>query len=99
LIEIVWEFHVRPEAIAAFRKVYRGDGDWAALFARHAGYEGTTLLQDVAAPERFLTIDRWQSQSHFDAMHASAKEDYARLDAACEGFTVAERKLGVFETA
>ena len=94
--EIVWEFEVRPEAVDRFIAAYGPEGEWVALFRSHPGYLGTTLLQDAAAPHRFLTIDRWTSESAFDGMRQSAGEAYARLDTACEGLTVAERPLGVF---
>ena len=84
MIAIVWEFIVKDEAVSAFQLAYGPDGDWAALFRQHPGYEGTTLLQDATARGRFLTIDRWES------------EEYSRLDAMFGELTVSERKLGVF---
>jgi heme-degrading monooxygenase HmoA len=98
MIQIVWEFIVQPQAVARFREVYGENGDWAVLFRRYPGYGGTTLLEDTASPRRFLTIDRWESESHFDEMHRLAQQEYARLDALCEGFTISERKLGVFRS-
>ncbi len=98
MIEIVWEFIVRPEAIPRFEEIYGSSGDWAVLFRQHPGYEGTTLLQDTAAPERFLTIDRWESELHFNEMLRLAQQEYARLDALGGELTISERKLGVFHS-
>ena len=96
MIEIVWEFVVKPEAVDRFIDVYAADGRWAALFRKHHGYEGTTLLRDVASELRFVTIDRWDSEADFDRMRREAAEEYARLDQECAGFTVSETLLGKF---
>jgi quinol monooxygenase YgiN len=97
MIAVVWEFVVRAESIAAFRRVYRPAGDWVALFRQYPGYEGTTLLQDEAAATRFLTIDRWKDSGDFRRMKDEGGPEYARLDAECGALTVSERELGVFE--
>ncbi len=96
MIAIVWEFIVKDEAVPAFRRAYGPDGDWAALFRRHPGYEGTILLQDTTTKARFLTIDRWENESQFDQMHHASRQEYSRLDALFGELTVSERKLGVF---
>jgi heme-degrading monooxygenase HmoA len=69
MIAIVWEFLVKDEAVPAFRRAYGPEGDWAALFRKHPGYGGTSLLQDTTVRGRFLTIDRWESESLFRQMH------------------------------
>jgi hypothetical protein len=96
MIAIVWEFIVRPESIGRFRKAYGPSGNWATLFTRHRGYRGTLLLQDTTREERFLTIDRWDGEEHFNEMLAEEGEEYCRLDQIFEELTVSERKVGVF---
>ena len=99
MIAIVWEFVVKDEAIEAFRRAYGPAGEWVALFRRHPGYEGTRLLQDTAAPARFLTIDRWQSEARFERMRRESGPEYARLDARFGELTISERRIGTFEEA
>lgn len=96
MIAIVWEFVVKPESLPAFQKVYGPSGDWAALFRQHAGYEGTTLLQDSVANTRFLTIDHWRDVALFNQMRQSSQKEYSRLDSICRALTVSEREIGVF---
>ena len=96
MIAIVWEFIVKEEAVSAFQRAYGPDGEWAALFRQHPGYEGTTLLQDTTVRERFLTIDRWQNESLFDQMHRTRQQEYSRLDAMFAELTVSERRVGLF---
>jgi hypothetical protein len=45
-----------------------------------------------------LTIDRWESESHFNEMHRLAHEEYARLDALCGELTISEQKVGAFRS-
>ena len=37
VFEIVWEYEVRPEKVAAFEVLYGPEGYWARLFRRAAG--------------------------------------------------------------
>jgi hypothetical protein len=99
VIEIVWEFVVKPEAVSRFREIYGSDGAWAALFGRYPGYAGSRLLEDTASSGRFLTIDSWESPSQFEEMRRAARDAYAELDARCERLTISEREIGVFRSA
>jgi heme-degrading monooxygenase HmoA len=85
----VWEFHVAAAQRAAFEQHYGAAGDWVALFRRGEGYLGTSLLRDRNEDGRYLTIDRWRDEAAFRAFRAQFDVDYRRLDAACEGLTVA----------
>lgn len=99
MIEIIWEFVVKPEAVGRFEEVYGPDGAWAALFRRYPGFTGTRLLQDTDSRQRFLTVDSWESESRFAEMRRAAQEEYARLDAECENLTLSERQIGVFRAS
>jgi len=94
----VWEFRVRPEAVAAFEAAYGPEGDWVRLFRRHAGYLGTDLLRDAAEPTRWLTIDRWRSRADRDRCRELAATEFDAIDRACEALTFDERHLGDFES-
>jgi heme-degrading monooxygenase HmoA len=96
MIEVVWEFIVKPDCVPRFERAYGPGGDWAALFRRHPGYKGTTLLQDTASAQRFLTIDRWEDESAFEHMRRTSQQEYSRLDAGFAELTLSERELGVF---
>ncbi len=95
---IVWEFTVREEQIAAFISAYDSDGDWAQLFRRADGYLGTELLRSTSSPNVFLTIDRWQSLASFENFLDRFGAEYKKLDALFEGYTLAEKKVGVFSS-
>jgi hypothetical protein len=112
MIAILWRYRVKPEHRAAFEATYGPDGDWARLFRRHDHYLGTELLS--SAPRRrpgsrpdeenagealaYLTIDRWRSEADCADFMATHRADYEALDAATEGWTEEEVRLGVWET-
>ena len=96
MIVIVWEFRVHPGRAADFERAYGPEGDWARLFRRSPAYRGTELLRDPDDPERYLTLDRWDAVSDFEAFKATNGEDYRRLDQACEPLCSSERLVGRF---
>jgi heme-degrading monooxygenase HmoA len=98
MIDVLWEFVVKPEAVTHFQELYGPHGAWAALFRRHPGFMGTRLLRDAGDGQRFLTVDSWESESRFAEMRRAAQEEYARLDAECENLTLSEREIGMFRS-
>jgi heme-degrading monooxygenase HmoA len=94
---IIWEYQVRADGMTVFRESYSPTGAWAKLFQKSKGYLGTELLSDEEHPHRFMTIDRWTSSQEYAAFHAEWKDEYAKLDAECEGLTEAEMLVGKWE--
>ena len=95
----IWEFHVLPEARAAFERRYGPDGDWARLFHQGEGYLGTELLHDRDDSTRYLTIDRWKDPDAYRVFRARFAEPYAALDRDCAGLTTQEVALGEYDEA
>ena len=95
--EIVWEYEVRAEHVAAFEALYGADGDWARLFRRAEGYVETRLYRDTARPMLYLTIDRWRSRAAFEAFVQAAGPAYAALDSRGDALIARERRLGAFD--
>lgn len=92
----VWEFVVAPGREQEFLAAYGPSGAWSVLFRKAPGYIETLLLQDHACPGRFLTIDRWSSQSAHDAFLVRFHAEYEALDRACEALTQHESSLGSY---
>jgi quinol monooxygenase YgiN len=91
-----WAFEVVPGREQEFLAAYGPSGAWSQLFRRAAGYIETLLLQDQSVPGRFLTVDRWSSQSARDAFLATFRSEYDALDHACESLTQNETSLGSY---
>jgi len=89
----VWEYDVVPERAEEFERAYRGDGAWAELFARAEGFVGTELFRSVEAPGRYLTVDRFDSETSWQTFLRDNVADYRGLDESCSGLTLDARAL------
>ena len=93
----VFEYEVDPAGAEAFEAVYGSDGEWARYFAGAEGYLGTELLR--AGDGRYLVIDRWRSESEYDAFLVANADEYGARNQAATRLWLRERVLGRFETA
>jgi len=98
VVQIVWVFEARPDRLPEFENVYGVDGNWAKLFRTAEGYIDTALLRDLENPNRFLVIDRWHNRESFDSFKQRHAEAYDQLDRQCEELTLAELKIGIFDS-
>ena len=97
MIHIIWEFTIRPASRAEFELHYGSKGTWAQLFRRHPEYRGSTLSRDTEDPNRFLTVDTWNSLEAYQAFVSQYTEEYHRLDEVCEQLTEQEICHGYYE--
>lgn len=97
MYRIMWAFDVRPGDTAEFERIYGPEGEWAQLFSKGAGYQGTELFRDVSREDRYVTIDRWQSRGDFQQFRAQFAREYRALDERCERLTSGEQRIGEFE--
>ena len=93
---IIWEFTVREQYIQEFISDYGSNGSWASLFRRAEGFLGTELLCSSHQANVFLTVDRWESATCFDNFQARFGAEYKTMDTQLEGYTLSEKKVGVF---
>jgi heme-degrading monooxygenase HmoA len=94
---ILWEFQVKSGLEKTFERVYGPEGDWARFFRHSPEYRGTRLVQDVATPRRYLTLDYWTTQSAFEAFRSEHAIEYERIDRRCESLTENERHISSIE--
>lgn len=93
---IVWEFQAKPDAEEEFEQVYGPAGEWAQLFTRGEGYLGTELHREANGKARYLVIDRWGSETAFQAFRERWASAYEALDRRCELLTDRETPIGSF---
>ena len=94
----LWEFIVAPEHTREFEYAYGDDGDWVQLFRRAPGYLRTELIRHRDHPNRYLTIDYWESEAAYAAFRSQFSKEFAALDATCAAWTTSEREIGRFGT-
>ena len=95
---IIWEYQVKPDQIAAFEEAYAAEGAWAQVFQKHPGYLSTELLRDPGQPQRYMTIDRWDSSKQYESFLLQWETEYAALDAQFDGLTEKEFLSGTWES-
>lgn len=93
----IWEFEVDADVRDYFVQVYGPAGAWVELFRTAPGFQETVLLQDVARPDRLVTLDRWESRAAWDAFRQAQAKAYTELDLATGGLARSERHLGTLE--
>ena len=94
----VWEYLVAPEHTDRFLEAYGPSGEWVRLFRRARGHLRTELLRDRSRPERFVTIDHWESREAWDAFRQACGREYEELDARCAALTTHEARIGELES-
>ena len=94
----IWEYEVRSEQVEAFALAYGPRGEWAEYFSGCPQYLRTRLFQDAQVPTRFITIDYFETREARETFVAAHQAAFDRLDAKWEAATIAERKLGEFQT-
>ncbi|HET9426917.1 MAG TPA: antibiotic biosynthesis monooxygenase [Allosphingosinicella sp.] len=97
MFAILWRYQVHDVHRADFEATYGPSGDWARLFERGRGFQGTQLLR--GADGIYVTVDVWRDREDFRAFLAEHEEDYRVMDQRTEGWTGSEERLGEFETA
>ena len=92
----LWAYRVSPEKGDEFRRLYGPEGAWVRLFRQASGYLDTHLYRDRNDADRYVTIDRWESEEAFRSFRVSFAEEFERLDVEGEHLTVEETALGEF---
>jgi heme-degrading monooxygenase HmoA len=93
----LWEFEVKSGCEQRFQSVYGGDGDWARLFRTDPNFLETRLLRDAVQPNKFVTLDFWESRSAYESFKELNHTAYLAMDRSCQGLTTFERCLGYFD--
>jgi len=93
---VVWEFRPKPGAEKRFEQMYGPRGRWAQLLQRGQGYISTELSLDLKEGGRYLTLDFWVSQEHYERFREEYAAEYQAIDRDCEGLTEMEKEIGRF---
>lgn len=94
---IIWEFRIRPNQRMRFEKTYGAKGAWTEFF--RGGKGRTELLRDLLDPQRYCTLDFWNSSRGYESFRRRNFEEYKRIDQKCEAPTISEKLIGCFRLA
>lgn len=95
----LWEYEVAPLHQNEFEREYGPDGAWVKLFSKAPGYLGTSLFRDRTRSDRYVTIDRWESEEAHASFLERFRSEFDELDARCEILTRSELLIGHFDLA
>ena len=97
MVQVLWEYTVKPEQVINFESHYASAGTWARFFQKSPAWRGTILLRDPETPHRYVTVDVWNDRAAYDAFRSEHTREYEEIDRLCAEFTTAERCIGIFE--
>lgn len=92
----IWEYLVLPDRVDEFEELYGPRGAWRDLFHQSAGYIKTELHRDRSQPNRYITVDYWQSYDAWLDWRSHFESQFEELDRRGEQLTADERELGRF---
>ena len=95
----MWAYRVPFQRVDEFRRLYGPEGDWVRLFRQAPGYVNTLLYRDRSDRDRYVTIDRWESEEAFTKFRAKFADEFEQLDLEGEGLTLEQTPLGEFGSA
>jgi heme-degrading monooxygenase HmoA len=93
-------YEVERATEEAFEAAYGPEGEWARFFERGDGYAGTELWRaSASAAPRYLVIDRWHSETAYEAFLSAHADEYRRRSDETTRLYVSERALGRYRRA
>ena len=95
----VWAYRVPSQSAERFRRLYGPEGAWVQLFRQASGYLDTHLYQDLNDRDRYMTIDRWETEEAFRSFRARFAREFEQLDGEGGDLTLEETPLGEFGSA
>ncbi len=94
----IWEYSVHPGRVDEFEQLYGPRGEWVELFRQSTGYSSTDLFRDRTQPNRFVTVDHWESFDAWRDWRALVETQFGELDRRGAQLTAKEREVGRFHT-
>ncbi len=95
----VWSYEVRDGHESDFERLYGPNGGWSQFFRKSPNYLGTDLLRDRKNKNRYITVDRWDSEEAHRRFISVHREEFDELDRQGEALTENENLIGNFDPA
>lgn len=98
MIALVWQFEVQDGQTDAFESFYGVDGPWTSLSRRSRSFLGSSFLQDMAHPERYLVVEYWSEMVVYERHHADFQDEVDELEQRRQTLVKSMQPLGLFNT-
>ncbi len=96
MIEFVCEFVVKEPFRGQFELAFGPGGAWSKLYSRSPGFRGTTVLRDEKNPQRYLTIDLWETEAQREQLLVEHEGDLTEMRVTFVEWTESIVELGTF---
>ena len=94
----IWKYEVKEGSIKEFEELYGQNGKWVNLFRENTGYITTEFVKNIRETNVYLTVDKWESNGHYQNYLEKNKNEIIEIDAEGEELTANEARIGWFET-
>jgi len=95
---VIWQYKINPAYRSEFEELYGQEGKWIKLFKQSKNFIETEFYQCKVNSERYITIDKWQSESDYKTFKIAHGEEYNALDRQADNSTNIETLIGSFES-
>ena len=96
MIQIIWEYKVKPEKRAEFEKAYGREGQWVQFFKKSKAYKKTELVVKDLENLHYMTIDTWKSLEKYEDFFKNNLKEFSKLNKQFEKFIIEENEIGIF---
>ena len=96
MIALVWQFEVQEGRNDEFESFYGADGAWTALSRRSRSFLGSSFLQDLARPDRYLLVEYWSEMLVYERHYADFQDEVTELEQQRLAIVRTMQPLGLF---
>jgi heme-degrading monooxygenase HmoA len=96
MIQIIWEYKVKPENTSKFEDVYGNKGEWFLFFRKSKAFKKTELVVKDLENNIYLTIDTWKSLESYEQFLTQNKKEYKGLENKNKALFTDKKELGIF---
>jgi quinol monooxygenase YgiN len=96
VVAVVWQFEILPDRSEEFERFYGADGEWTKVSRRSRSFLGSSFLNDLAHPERYLLVEYWSEMVVYEKHRADFDSEMQALEEQRQRFVNRMEALGVF---
>ncbi|MBI9065956.1 MAG: hypothetical protein JEZ09_01610 [Salinivirgaceae bacterium] len=96
MIQIIWEYKVKPDQASNFEDIYGKNGEWVTFFKKSKAYKKTELVIKDLENNMYMTIDTWKSLDLYEQFFKQNLKEFKRLNNKFKNLLLEENQVGIF---
>lgn len=97
MLAVVWSFRVRKGCEDEFEKLHGADGEWTAISRKSRSFIGSSFLQELADPRRYVVVEYWSEMVIYEKHLADFSSRIEELQQQREKMVEETLPLGLFD--